>query len=158
MTSGPMRDIYNELVGDDGSRLLDSFVVYIDVLGTRDALAKETAAVDAYFSRFRKARLQAREIAGTDDPGWVTSTAFSDLMFIALPVRRDGEAELQSVFKTASLFQFFLAIEGFFVRGASREDLLGSTRTSRSARHPRKRSVSSRIASVSGAEGRKGRA
>lgn len=115
-----MTEIYDERAGDDPS-LLDSFVVYMDVLGTDQSL--ETAvnkggdALDAYFRQFREAWLEATRIAGTNDPGWVSATAFSDLMFVALPVREDGEAELQSALTTASLFQFFLAIKGFFVRG-----------------------------------------
>jgi hypothetical protein len=115
-----MREIYEERTGGDPS-LLDSFVVYMDVLGTDSALDKAQKkggqALDAYFREFRGAWLEATRVAGTSDPDWVKATAFSDLMFVALPVRDDGEAELQSVFTTASLFQFFLAIKGFFVRG-----------------------------------------
>lgn len=89
----------------------------MDVLGTEKALAKGGEALNTYFRQFREAWLEATGIAGTNDRDWVTATAFSDLMFVALPVREDGEAELQSVFTTASLFQFFLAIRGFFIRG-----------------------------------------
>ena len=58
-----MADIYNERAGAEGLRLLDSFVVYMGVLGTSHALAQERPALDAYFAQFRNAWLEARQIA-----------------------------------------------------------------------------------------------
>jgi hypothetical protein len=102
----------------DGPRLIDSFLVYIDALGTADALEGPAAAVEARFQSFRRAWREARDIAGLADPSWVATSIFSDLVVAALPIRDDGEAEWGSLVSTASIFQFFLAIEGVFVRGS----------------------------------------
>lgn len=101
-----------------GPRLVDSFLVYMDALGTESALKGPPAAVEARFQSFRKAWAEAGGLAGLDDPSWVATSVFSDLVVAALPILEDGEVEWASSISTAISFQFWLAIEGIFVRGA----------------------------------------
>ncbi len=98
--------------------LIDSFLVYIDALGTGAALNGPLDAVEVRFQSFRKAWAEARRIAGLEDSSSVATSIFSDLVVAALPILDDGEAEWGSLVSTAGLFQFFLSIEGVFVRGS----------------------------------------
>jgi hypothetical protein len=101
-----------------GPRLMDSFLVYMDALGTEAAVSGPSDAVEARFQSFRSAWAAARSIAGLDDPSWLATSVFSDLVVAGLPILEDGEEELGSLLTTAISFQFFLSLEGIFVRGS----------------------------------------
>lgn len=90
----------------------------MDALGTESALQGPPEAVEARFQAYREAWKEAERLAGLDNPSWVAASVFSDLVVAALPLLDDGEVEWSSLVSTASAFQFWLAIEGVFVRGA----------------------------------------
>ncbi|MGH2675417.1 MAG: hypothetical protein ACRDH1_08415, partial [Actinomycetota bacterium] len=98
---------------EEGPTLLDSFLLYMDALGTEAAVSGSHEAVEARFQSFRSAWEQAREVSGLSDPSIPTSV-FSDLVVAGLPVDEDGEGELASLIFTGSAFQYFLSIQGIF--------------------------------------------
>lgn len=111
-----------EQEGNEQPHLMPSMLLYIDALGTREAMSEEPEVVEARFQAFRTAWSAALGPSGLDDSAWLATAQFSDLIVGAEPIdrrfTRRGEQELHSVISSAASFQFFLALEGIFVRGA----------------------------------------
>ncbi len=111
-----MRAIYD----DKEPEMIESVVCYIDILGFtklveeschngkgNDLLKKMNNAINEYF-----------EIIKPIDDSSGRIKVFTDNAVIGRPIFDDGESELGHTFINFSAYQFALALEGFFVRGA----------------------------------------
>lgn len=108
---------YGALLGIDEPKLVDSYVTFLDALGSEALLTGTPAAVEARFQRFRRAWARAVELSGAKSLP-VASAAFSDNIVVGIPlVGADGEDALRLVIEVAADFQLLLAVEGILCRG-----------------------------------------
>lgn len=124
-----MSNPYEDLADRLGEvRLFDSMLVFIDALGTREAMGEqEVEKLNQRFVSFREAWVRASMSAGlapSQTPSLISDhlgvASFSDNIVTALPVPpgTDGESEFGYLVNGASWFQLLLILEGIFVRGA----------------------------------------
>ena len=104
----------------------ESFLIFIDILGyqslTREA--KTLADQHAMLGRLHSALSRHVPVLSRDDdpdfPPWYASRVFTDNIVLARPILGpggEGESELGNMMLDAGLYQFNLALEGFYVRG-----------------------------------------
>ncbi len=106
-------------VGEEPPRLVDSYVIFIDALGSSDKMRSPDDA-QTHFTAFRTAWAEARAHLES----WsLAVSSFSDNVVAGLPIRRDGESAFGSIVMAAAWFQYSLATNGILVRGGMARDL-----------------------------------
>lgn len=109
-------------------RLLESVFVFMDILGFSDLIIRSNHDPEGLLQDLHEALSEGRE--GLEGKGiseelkkliskdLYALKAFTDNIVIGWPVRDDAESELGMAISTLSLFQFAMAVRGYFVRGA----------------------------------------
>lgn len=114
--------------GEDPSLKLSVFA-FMDILGYRQMIreserdGKQQEFLTALYKTLSNARgwLEDKDYAETHKfwpKDLYALKAFTDNIVIGWPIRDDGESKTGQAFSKLGYFQFVMAIEGFFVRGA----------------------------------------
>lgn len=110
--------------------LRESVFVFMDILGYRDLIIQaqrsntQESTLRALHSALLKGRhrLEDKDLPETlqkfGEKDLFALKAFTDNIVIGWPVHSDAEAEFGSAFMRLAIFQFDMAVEGYFVRGA----------------------------------------
>lgn len=134
---GEYRKTYNHkerdpYVSDDGPPTLRrSVFAFIDILGYRELIkeSERTGEQQKLLQRLHHALSENRVWLEKRYPGLCYLTfelprqsfilkAFTDNIVIGWPIKGDPKFELGSAFEKLAIFQFTMALEGFFIRGA----------------------------------------
>jgi hypothetical protein len=115
--------------GDDEPKLRRSVFVFMDILGYREMIRQsERDGTEQEIHRaLHRALASARKVLEDDDihpalknfaqKDFFALKAFTDNIVIGWPIHFDGESEFGSAFSRLAMFQFEMAMNGYFIRG-----------------------------------------
>lgn len=110
---------------DYNSRLLNSIIVLMDILGYKDLImeSKERGLEKETLDGFRKLIYAPYKNLSFSKDGLFEKNRgeikfYSDNVLLGYPIEGDGEIEFGSAVDSIAMFQFSMALSGIFIRGA----------------------------------------